>query len=221
MIRFSINLSPRHRLDLRLVKSRKNLDTPPLFPKPGKVLAIKKGSKVSRVFRYLFASKKIQKILGINLAAIFISSSLIQFPFTSVPNTEVERQITIDLTTKHGVQYPVKEIKVTQGYSFFHPGLDLDGETGDPIYPIMAGKVEAIDQSKYAYGNAILINHGNEITSLYAHLSKIEVGVNQEVTTETEIGKMGATGHASGSHLHLEIRDHGTPINPYSVLPRQ
>ena len=83
----------------------------------------------------------------------------------------------------------------------------------------MAGIVEAIDQSKYAYGNAILINHGNEITSLYAHLSKIEVGVNQEVTIETEVGKMGATGHASGDHLHLEIRDHGKPINPLSLLP--
>jgi murein DD-endopeptidase MepM/ murein hydrolase activator NlpD len=221
MIRLSINLSPRHRLDLRLVKSRKKLDVPPLFPKPGKVLGIKKGSRVSRFFRYLFSNKKIQKILGINLAAIFISSSLIQFPISSFKDINVEPEISVDLNTKHGVQYPVKVVKVTQGYSIFHPGLDLDGETGDPIYPIMAGKIEAIDHSKYAYGNAILINHGNEISSLYAHLSEIEVTQNQEVTTEDEIGKMGATGHASGDHLHLEIRDHGQPINPYSVLPRQ
>jgi murein DD-endopeptidase MepM/ murein hydrolase activator NlpD len=221
MIHLSINLSPRHRLDLRLIKRRKNLDTPPLFPKPGKIFAIKKGSKISRFFRYFFSNKKIQKILGINLAAIFISSSLIQFPFSSTKDIDIEPDITIDLTTKQGVQYPVKEVRVTQGYSIFHPGLDLDGETGDPIYPIMAGKVEAIDHSKYAYGNAILINHGNEITSLYAHLSEIEVTQEQQVSTETEIGKMGATGHASGDHLHLEIRDHGTPINPYSVLPRQ
>ena len=220
MIQLSLNLSPRHRLDLRLVKSRKNLDASPLFPKPGKVLGIKKGSKISRIFRQFFSHNKIQKIFGINLAAIFISSSLIQFPFTSVVEAENGVQMPIILNTKHGVQYPVKEIKVTQGYKIFHPGIDLDGITGDPIYPIMAGIIEAIDQSKYAYGNAILINHGNEITSLYAHLSKIEVDVNQEVTNETEIGEMGATGHASGDHLHFEIRDHGKPINPLSILPR-
>ena len=219
MIQLSLNLSPRHRLDLRLIKSRKSLDVSPLFPKPGKVLGIKKGSKISRIFRHFFSHNKIQKIFGINLAAIFISSSLIQFPFKSGVVAGNDVQIPVILNTKHGVQYPVKEIKVTQGYKLFHPGLDLDGITGDSIYPIMAGIVEAIDQSKYAYGNAILINHGNEITSLYAHLSKIEVGVNQEVTIETEVGKMGATGHASGDHLHLEIRDHGKPINPLSLLP--
>lgn len=220
MIQLSFNLSPRHRLDLRLVKSRKNLDATPLFPKPGKIFSIKKGSKFSRIFRHFFSHNKIQKFLGMNLAAIFISSSLIQLPLNSVNAVGNDNQIQVLINTKHGVQYPVKKIKLTQGYKLFHPGLDLDGNTGDPIYPIMAGIVEDIDQSKYAYGNAILINHGNEITSLYAHLSKIEVSVNQEVTIETEIGKMGATGRASGDHLHLEIRDHGTPINPFSILPK-
>jgi murein DD-endopeptidase MepM/ murein hydrolase activator NlpD len=220
MIQLSLKLSPRHRLDLRLVKSRKNLDVSPLFPKPGKVFSIKKGSKISRIFRHFFSHNKIQKIFGMNLAAIFISTSLIQFPFISPIEAGNNIQIPVILNTKHGVQYPVKEIRITQGYTLFHPGLDLDGITGDPIYPIMAGIVEATDQSKYSYGNAVLINHGNEITSLYAHLSKIEVRVNQEVTMETEIGKMGATGHATGDHLHLEIRDHGIPINPFSVLPR-
>ncbi|MBI3443204.1 M23 family metallopeptidase, partial [Candidatus Woesebacteria bacterium] len=50
--------------------------------------------------------------------------------------------------------------------------------------------------------------------------SKIEVKVGQEVSITTEVGKLGKTGRASGDHLHLEIRDHGIPINPFSVLPR-
>jgi murein DD-endopeptidase MepM/ murein hydrolase activator NlpD len=66
-----------------------------------------------------------------------------------------------------------------------------------------------------------LINHGSDITTLYAHLSKIFVEPNQEVTTDTVIGEMGATGHALGDHLHLEIRDTGKPINPLTVLPNK
>ncbi|OGM14885.1 hypothetical protein A3A76_02035 [Candidatus Woesebacteria bacterium RIFCSPLOWO2_01_FULL_39_23] len=193
-----------------------------IVPKPGKIFSIKKGSKISRIFRHVFSHNKINKFLGINLAALFLSSALTQTP-VSVQGKESDSPLTevpIVLQTKHGVQYPVKQIKITQGYRLFHPGLDLDGKTGDPIYPIMAGRVEAIDRSKYGYGNAIILNHGNDITSLYAHLSRIEVSVNQDVTVDTEIGKMGATGRASGDHLHLEIRDHGKAINPLTILSR-
>lgn len=213
MIRLSLNLPQSLRLEFPIVKSRKVATR--------KIAAVKKGSKFSRIFRHIFENQKINKFLGINLAAIFISSSLFQFPLnlSSKEEDTLLSEIPINLNTKHGVQYPVKKIAVTQGYKLFHPGIDLDGITGDPIYPIMAGKVEAIDHSKYAYGNAVLINHGNDLMSLYAHLSETEVSENQEVTIETEIGKMGATGRASGDHLHLEIRDHGTPINPYSILP--
>ena len=84
----------------------------------------------------------------------------------------------------------------------------------------MDGRVFAINYSRYAYGNAILIYHGSEITSLYAHLSKINVTPNQEVTTDMVIGEMGATGRSFGDHLHLEIRDNGVPINPLTVLPK-
>ena len=83
----------------------------------------------------------------------------------------------------------------------------------------MAGKVEAISRSRYAYGNAIIIDHGNQITSLYAHLSEIKVKKDEEVNLKTEIGKVGSTGHSSGAHLHLEIRDQQRPINPYVILP--
>ena len=96
----------------------------------------------------------------------------------------------------------------------------MDGLTGDPITPIRKGKVLSISRSKFAYGNSIIVDHGEGMTSLYAHLSKIEVVEGQEVDTFDEIGKMGATGRSSGDHLHLEIRDHGVPVNPLTVLPR-
>lgn len=145
-------------------------------------------------------------------------------PTNSLANIEAEdtviEETTTPLTTKRVVQYPVAEVKITQGYRLFHPGLDLDGVTGDAVRPIKDGRVEAISLSKFAYGNAIILDHGEGTTSLYAHLSKIYVLEGQDVTTNTVIGEMGASGRSSGDHLHLEIRKDGRPINPYFVLPR-
>jgi murein DD-endopeptidase MepM/ murein hydrolase activator NlpD len=222
MVKLSLNLPAKRRIEIKIVKSRlTNLDTP-LFPKLGEILRVRRGNKISRIFRRIFENNRIKKVLGLNLAALFLSTSLVQFPFeeTTAPEEDFVTEAPFILETEKSVQYPVENINITQGYKMFHPGLDLDGITGDPIRPVMDGTVEAINYSKYAYGNAILINHGSDITTLYAHLSKILVNPNQEVTTDTIIGEMGATGHASGDHLHLEIRDSGKPINPLTVLPQ-
>jgi murein DD-endopeptidase MepM/ murein hydrolase activator NlpD len=120
--------------------------------------------------------------------------------------------------TKHGVSYPTEAVRITQNYGFFHPGIDFDGITGDPINPITAGKVELIEYSNVGYGNAVYINHGNGTKSLYAHLSKINVSEGDTVTTETIIGEMGATGRSFGDHLHLEVYEDGRRVNPLTIL---
>jgi len=222
MIQLSINLPKRRRLDLQFVKGRKTSIEESLIPDLGKVLRAKKGSKISRYFRYIFENKRVKKILGANIAIMILASSFVpaRANFNIDPDQTIVAQETTPLNTEHGVQYPVKEVIISQTYKFYHPGIDLDGLTGDPIYPIMAGTVKEVAYSRFAYGNAVLIDHGNSTTSLYAHLSEINVEKGQKVTLDTEIGEMGATGHASGDHLHLEVRDHGIPINPFSVLPR-
>ncbi len=193
----------------------------PLFPKLDDIKKTRSGNKLSRFFRHVFEHKNIKRVFGANMALVIMAT---QFIPNIPPSVEAEetiiRETETPITTIRDVQYPVKEVRITQGYSFFHPGLDLDGVTGDEIKSIKSGKVEAISYSKYAYGNAVLVNHGNKLTSLYAHLSKIEVNEGEEVTTLTKLGEMGATGRSFGDHLHLEIRENGIPINPYSVLPR-
>lgn len=124
------------------------------------------------------------------------------------------------IKTEIGTRFPVEKISITQTYSFIHPGLDLDGVTGDPIISIKKGTVVHVSREKFSYGNSVIIDHGNGLTSLYAHLSKIYVKEGQMVTTDTQIGEMGATGHAFGDHLHFEVRENGIRINPLSVLPR-
>lgn len=172
--------------------------------------------------RKLFGHKNIKKVLGTNLAFALILTSFIPAHGLSEAQA-VEPVITESQTvfkTERATQYPVQNIRITQGYRFFHPGIDLDGITGDPIKPVKNGKVTEVSYSKYAYGYSVRVDHGKDVTSLYAHLSEIDVEPNQEVTTDTVIGKMGATGRAFGDHLHLEIYDHGRSVNPVNVLPR-
>jgi len=221
MIHFSIHLPTKHRLDIKFVKPRIVLDETPIMPSLGKVLRAKTGNKLSRFFRHIFEHKKVKKLFGSNLAVAMFAASLMQVPGISgseVVNTEVTPPIVF--STEKGVQFPTQAVSITQKYSFFHPGLDLDGITGDSVRPILRGKVVAVENSKFAYGKSVIVDHGNGISSRYAHLSEIEVIEGQDVTKDTELGKMGATGRAFGDHLHLEVYQDGKTINPLTILSR-
>ena len=224
MIQTSINLPKKYRLEVRLAKRRKNpLAENPILPSLNDILNVRKGSRVSRVFTHIFTHKHIKKILGGNIAAAILLTNFMPVNAAFDGTVELNSVGTEIVATKteKGIQNPLDgTIKINQGYSFFHPGVDLEGVTGDPVKPIMAGKIEAIQYSKFSYGNAIIVNHGSGTSSLYAHLSKIEVTTGQEVAKTTEIGKVGSTGHSTGDHLHLEIHQDGHTINPLSVLPR-
>lgn len=221
MIRLSINLPAKHKLHLNLVKRRGDADQEPLIPSLGRVRRAKKGSKFSRFFKYIFEHKSAKKLFGINAAFMVIASSLVPQQISGKEFEQIVVQTTeTPLSTKKAFRYPVDDVKISQGYNFFHPAYDLDGITGEPIYPIKNGIVEAVEYSRFAYGNAIYINHGNGLISLYAHLSKIDVEKGDKVTTAEVIGEMGNTGRSFGDHLHLEIIENGYSLNPYTVLPR-
>lgn len=181
------------------------------------------GGYARKLFRHIFEHKAVKKILGTNIALMLVASSFMPTNTLGSSNNEQITSIHEPETQIHttvAIQSPVKEIKVTQGYRFFHPGLDLDGNTGDPIKAMKKGVVEVAESSSVGYGKHVIIDHGDNLKTLYAHLSKINVKVGDEVNTDTVIGLMGSTGHSTGDHLHLEVRDHGIPINPMSVLPR-
>ena len=99
----------------------------------------------------------------------------------------------------------------------FHYGTDIDLETGDAVGSAFDGKVRIAKKSK-SYGNVIVIRHSNGLETYYAHLSKINVEVGQEVFAGQIIGLGGNTGHSHGSHLHFEIRYLGQPINPTDII---
>lgn len=188
------------------------------------IQSIRSGSKISRLFRFLFEYKRIKTFLGGNLTVLAFALTIINPQDQTIANLfpnepqVLSAQIT-ELTTKVTVRSPLDKIVITQRYSAFHPGVDFDGVTGDPIYPIIKGIVESVVYDKYGYGNHIIINHGSNLKSLYAHLSKIEVVVGNDVETNKVIGQVGATGRSFGDHLHLEVLENDRRINPLSVVP--
>lgn len=100
-----------------------------------------------------------------------------------------------------------------QGNSETHKGIDLAVALGSPITPVMSGKVITAEQSD-SYGNYVVIEHENGMQSLYAHCSSLQCEVGQSVDELNVIAFAGATGDASGSHLHLEIKKDGQCVDP-------
>lgn len=100
-----------------------------------------------------------------------------------------------------------------------HLGIDLTANLGDNIYAADGGVVVYAGANSYGYGNMVMIDHGTGFQSLYAHLSQIFVSCGQTVTQGQTVGAAGATGRASGPHLHFEVRTATAVINPWNVLP--
>jgi len=100
-----------------------------------------------------------------------------------------------------------------EGASKNHQGLDIDGEEGDYVVASESGTVTHAGP-KGSYGNLVIIDHGGGYETYYAHLSNVDVRVDEEVMQDRVIGKVGKTGRATGSHLHFELRKNGTPISP-------
>jgi len=103
-------------------------------------------------------------------------------------------------------------------YQPFHTGLDIASQLDEPINPIMEGTVIYAGEIFWGYGKHVIIDHGNNITTIYAHLNKIYVFKGQKVTTSDIIGGQGQTGWATGVHLHLQINVYGIPVNPRVFL---
>lgn len=103
------------------------------------------------------------------------------------------------------------------GMKAFHEGVDFMAETGTPVFAA-AGGVVIVSDFHPQYGNMIEIDHGNELVTRYAHASKRMVKVGDVVLAGAKIGEVGATGRATGSHLHFEVRHRGAPQNPARFL---
>ena len=94
-----------------------------------------------------------------------------------------------------------------------HTGVDIDGATGSPIIAAQTGTV-TLAGWKNGYGNTVMIDHGNGVTTLYAHQARISVRNGQRVDRGQVLGTVGSTGNVTAAHLHYEVIVDGVHRNP-------
>lgn len=103
-------------------------------------------------------------------------------------------------------------------YQVFHTGIDIASKLDEPVNPAMDGTVIYAGEIFWGYGKHVIIDHGNNVVTIYAHLNKIYVFKGQKVTTSDVIGGQGQTGWATGVHLHFQVNVYGIPVNPRVFL---
>ena len=98
-----------------------------------------------------------------------------------------------------------------------HGGIDIGVSLGSPVKAPAAGTV-VIAGPRVEYGNSITLDHGNDVRSIYGHLSKILVKRGDQVDRGQVIGLVGSTGRSTGPHLHYEVQVKGRSVNPRTFL---
>jgi murein DD-endopeptidase MepM/ murein hydrolase activator NlpD len=99
-----------------------------------------------------------------------------------------------------------------------HPGIDLAGAYGTPVYATADGTVLRAGWNSGGYGNMVELDHGRGISTRYGHMSAVLVQAGDHVTRGQQIGRMGSTGRSTGNHLHYEVRIDGRPVNPIPFM---
>lgn len=98
-----------------------------------------------------------------------------------------------------------------------HPGIDISAHYGVPVTATGSGEVIFAGRDP-GYGGLVIVDHGGQLDTLYAHLSAFYVREGQQVHRGQPIGAVGATGRATGAHLHYEVRISGSPVDPRRYL---
>jgi murein DD-endopeptidase MepM/ murein hydrolase activator NlpD len=100
----------------------------------------------------------------------------------------------------------------------FHTGLDFPARHGVPVAAAAAGRVSFAGRDGGGYGNLVVVRHAGGVYTWYAHLAAIAVRRGAFVGAGARIGTVGATGHATGPHLHFEVRVRGAATDPLAAL---
>lgn len=196
------------------------------------VLRVKQKRLKEKIFTYKIEQREYEK-QKLSIASKFVSPPkrfLKQIERETVKMKAARKKIGIVDTAfyKDGFIYPVDSVRITGDFGnkrvlngkpkSVHNGIDFGGDEGDSIYAITNGIVRLASENFYFNGTFILIDHGQGLSSVYLHLSKLHVKTNDRVVKGQFIGEMGATGRATGPHLHLGVQWLNKRIDPLSLL---
>lgn len=196
------------------------------------ILRVKQKNQKEKVFTYVLEEKEYEK------QALSIPKKFVNPPkrFLKQINRETAkmknaRAKMADVKTAYyneGFILPVDSVRITGEFGGQrilngkkkkdHNGIDFGGDEGVSVYAISDGIVRLAGEKFYYNGNFVLLDHGQGLSSVYLHLSKLHVKNNQNVKKGDLIGEVGSTGRATGPHLHLGIQWYKKRIDPANVL---
>lgn len=181
----------------------------------GETQVVKKGTNGKKMVTY-----EVKETSGAVVEKTTLNEIVISEPVSAVVNKGTKA---VALSSRSGdgiLNWPMSG-KITSPYgtrsSGFHSGIDIGGKIGRGVYSAAGGKV-VLSSWYYAYGNCILIDHGNGMKTRYAHLSAYKVKVGDTVERGQLIGLCGNTGRSTGPHLHFEVIVNGSTKNPINYL---
>ena len=123
---------------------------------------------------------------------------------------------------------PLDNVRVTSGFGFrnspvykrwkSHNGIDFAAAAGTPVYACKSGTVAFVAKMDAVFGNYIVLSHEGGLSSVYAHLSRVDVKKGEIVRVGEVIGLSGETGAVTGPHLHFEVRLNGVAADPADFI---
>jgi murein DD-endopeptidase MepM/ murein hydrolase activator NlpD len=109
----------------------------------------------------------------------------------------------------------------TEAHARRHKGVDIAAPSGTSVFASAEGEVLRTGYDAGGYGRFIEVRHPNGMSTLYAHLSRVDVHTGEPVTADERIGLVGTTGRSTGPHLHFEVRRGGQQVNPAAILGQE
>lgn len=190
---------------------------------PGTVLNFATGT--ARVSAFIKPAEN-TPIPKINPVAYAVAATTAAPAAVPVPKTAVQTASSADSTAVWPIHGAVTTLFGVPHWPYqpTHTGIDIsDGRPAGvtPIRPFKPGRVIDVIQSSVGFGNHVIIDHGNGVTSLYGHMASTSVQIGQAVDKSTVLGFEGSTGASTGTHLHFEVRVNGQPTDPHQFVSGQ
>jgi len=181
------------------------------------------SNPISKLLRPIFEKGKLSALM-LATSTTLLSSMMVVPPGHAFDYSRAEELNTIDtseveVTTQTAYAFPVPQaLGISQGYHAFHRGIDIRATKGEAVIAVASGMVIEVREQAFGYGKHVRIAHEGTVASLYAHLDQIRVTVGQRVMRGEQIGTVGTTGWATGSHLHFELSEMGATDDPAAII---
>lgn len=180
------------------------------------------SNPLSKFFRPMFEKRNLKAALGGVISVTSLASGLFILPgdqsvLASVNIQPFDQNVVIE-TKKSLVNVLPINTGVSQEFHLGHAGMDITASLGSKIHPLKDGVIVAVSYTRWDYGRSVIVDHGNGLKTLYAHMGKIFVEEGEKVTTDMVLGEVGLTGRTTGPHLHIEIIKNGRTVNPRGYL---